>query len=329
MPGARTAIEQCLNVAAGDRVFIMTDAETRAIGAALHAAAEARDATVKTTELEVYGERPFLAIPAGLVADLKAFQPSATVYAAQGQPGEIRFRIPLGALLRQDLHVRHGHMIGIDEHLMTTGMTANYLRVAELTEKVNAVVAPAREIRVTNADGTNFRVHLAPERLRWVPCTGLYHRPGQWGNLPEGETFTSPAAADGVLTANVLGDYFSRKYGLLQYPMYFEIEDGRVVRVEHHNPDLAAEVWNYLDSAKNGTRVGEFAIGTNTAITALCGNLLQDEKYPGIHVAFGNPYPDLTGASWASEVHVDVVPLDVDIWVDGVEIMTRGRFQLD
>jgi hypothetical protein len=48
-----------------------------------------------------------------------------------------------------------------------------------------------------------------------------------------------------------------------------------------------------------------------------------------VHVAFGNPYPDLTGANWSSEVHVDVVPLDVSIVVDGQALMHEGRFLVD
>jgi leucyl aminopeptidase (aminopeptidase T) len=43
-------------------------------------------------------------------------------------------------------------------------------------------------------------------------------------------------------------------------------------------------------------RVGEFAIGTNIGVHDVIGNILQDEKIPGIHIAFGNPYGAHTGA---------------------------------
>jgi leucyl aminopeptidase (aminopeptidase T) len=328
MPGARTAVEQCLAVTAADRVFILTDHETNAIGEALASAASATGATVAMQPLESFADRPLTDVPENLIQALRGFAPTATFYAAQGQPGEIKFRIALGQMLRQDFGVRHGHMIGIDPVLMRTGMTANYFKVAELTHRVFDRVQGARQIRVTNDDGTDLVVSLDPDHLRWIPCPGIYHKQGQWGNLPEGETFTSPATADGVLTAHLLGDHFSRKYGLLTEPVVFRIDDGHVVRVDHPSAALADDVWSYLGSAKNGTRVGEFAIGTNTALRELTGNLLQDEKFPGVHVAFGNPYPDLTGASWSSDVHVDVIPLAVNIWVDGDPIMGRGRFTL-
>jgi leucyl aminopeptidase (aminopeptidase T) len=217
-------------------------------------------------------------------------------------------------------------MIGITPQLMASGMTADYNKVAEMTRRVNALVEYARKIHVTNPDGTDLRVTLDPDFLHWQPCPGLYRDVGQWGNLPEGETFTSPAGVEGTLTANVLGDYFSSKYGLLDQPVVFTIQDARVTKVAHPSRELADDVWQYLQSSPNGTRVGEFAIGTNPFLTELTGNLLQDEKFPGVHVAFGNPYPDITGATWTSEIHVDVIPLRVSIDVDGERIMEDGRF---
>jgi aminopeptidase len=302
--------------------------ETAAVGAALAGAARDARALVELVELEKYGPRPLEAVPDGLAADLKAFNPTATIFAAQGQPGEIRFRIPLGAMLRKEFAVRHGHMIGITPQLMAGGMTADYAEVAEVTRKVNARVEYARRIKVTGPGGTGLDVSLDPDNLHWQPCPGLYREPGQWGNLPEGETFTSPASVEGTLAASVLGDYFSARYGLLAEPVVFTIADSRVSEVTHPSAELAEDVWGYLSSSPNGTRVGEFAIGTNVFLTELTGNLLQDEKFPGVHVAFGNPYPDVTGATWSSDIHVDVIPLGVSIEVDGEPLMEDGRFLL-
>ncbi len=59
------------------------------------------------------------------------------------------------------------------------------------------------------------------------------------------------------------------------------------------------------------------------------GNILQDEKIPGIHIAFGNPYGAHTGADWYSATHIDVVGRNFDIWIDGRQIMHGGAFLLD
>ncbi|MCO6452443.1 MAG: aminopeptidase [Caldilineales bacterium] len=324
-PGARTAVRTCLNIGPSDRVFILSDEATAAIGQALAEESESAGATVSLRYLEEFGQRPILAVPAGLNDAVADFAPTASFFAAQSKPGEIGFRMKLRVTMNQKYQVRHGHMVGITPRLMREGMTADYDEVYEITQRVTELVRDSSEMRVTSDNGTDFRVTFSPD-LRWVPCHGRYHEAGQWGNLPEGETYTSPANVDGVLVANVLGDHFSEKYGVLDHPVIFHIESGIAVRVECADKDLEAEINDYLDQSENGRRVGEFAIGTNTGLTGLSGNLLQDEKLPGVHVAFGNPYPHSTGAMWTCDTHVDVIPIRTTIDVDGRRIMTDGVF---
>jgi leucyl aminopeptidase (aminopeptidase T) len=144
--------------------------------------------------------------------------------------------------------------------------------------------------------------------------------------LPEGEVYTAPANLNGVLVCDVLGDYFSPKYGVLEQPVTLHVKDGYVTEVHSANEALMQELRDYLFSVPNGNRAGEFAIGTLTSLQQLSGNLLQDEKMPGLHVAFGNPYPQFTGANWDATIHVDVIPTRCTIEVDGREIMRDGVF---
>lgn len=52
-------------------------------------------------------------------------------------------------------------------------------------------------------------------------------------------------------------------------------------------------------------------------------------RYPGIHIAFGNPYGAHTGATWWSSTHIDVVSTEFDVKVDDQWIMRGGRFLID
>jgi leucyl aminopeptidase (aminopeptidase T) len=72
--------------------------------------------------------------------------------------------------------------------------------------------------------------------------------------------------------------------------------------------------------------VGEFAIGANIGVNKMIYNLLQDEKLPGMHIALGDPYGSQTGADWSAPTHVDAIAKDCDIWIDGHQIMEKGKF---
>jgi leucyl aminopeptidase (aminopeptidase T) len=95
------------------------------------------------------------------------------------------------------------------------------------------------------------------------------------------------------------------------------------------NRELTDAFWQYTHTDENSDRVGEFAIGTNVELSHVIGHILQDEKFPGVHIAFGNPYGAHTGADWFSSTHIDVVGTRFDIWVDDRQIMTGGRFLIE
>ena len=171
--------------------------------------------------------------------------------------------------------------------------------------------------------------HFVPE-LKWLKTSGIIS-PHKWGNLPGGETFTTPDRVDGTFVIDgVVGDYLCEKYGDLGgCPLTICVENSRLLEAHCENKQLEKEFWDYCHTDENSDRVGEFAIGTNIAVHDVIGNILQDEKIPGIHIAFGNPYGAHTGADWYSATHIDVVGRRFDIWIDGQQIMHNGAFLLD
>ncbi len=324
--GAENAV-LCMGVTAQDRVFIITDYERENLAQQVASAVLAQHADVTVCFLEHYGERPLTSFPEALRHDLVQARPTVTYYIATAKPGEIGFRIPLLPFLVQELKVRHGHMIGIDEKLMAEGMCADYDEVYSLTNQVYDLVRHAKTIHVTSTKGSDVTATFH-EDWKWIPCHGRYHEQGKWGNLPEGEVFTAPATVDGVLVCDILGDYFSAKYGVLQHPVVITVKDGYASGITCEDATVANELRDYLFSVPNGNRAGEFAIGTLTSLKKFTGNLLQDEKMPGLHVAFGNPYPQFTGADWNAAIHVDVIPGCCTITVDGRVIMRDGQFTI-
>jgi leucyl aminopeptidase (aminopeptidase T) len=324
--GAENAA-RCMGVTGQDRVFILTDFARQDLARRVAGAALARHADVTVRFLEHYGQRPLTVFTDELRNELLQARPTVTYYIATSQPGEIAFRIPLLPFLANELKTRHGHMIGIDEAVMGEGMCANYDEVFTLTNQIYELVRHAKTIHVTSEKGSDVTATFHPD-WQWVPCHGRYDTQGKWGNLPEGEVFTAPATVNGVLVCDVLGDHFSEKYGVLKHPLTLTVKDSYVTDVSCEDTAIADDVRAYLFSRPNSNRAGEFAIGTLTSLKKLSGNLLQDEKMPGLHVAFGNPYPEFTGADWDAETHVDVIPSRCTIEIDGREIMRAGQFTL-
>jgi leucyl aminopeptidase (aminopeptidase T) len=186
-------------------------------------------------------------------------------------------------------------------------------------------VRGASRIEVTTGLGTHLVATFDPLR-KWIPSDGRYLQPGQWGNLPEGETFTAPANLEGVLFGEAMGDYFAPRYGLFARPVRLRIENGRLVDIEAPgSPELQADIEGYVTQHPNSRRVGELGIGTNVGLTKILGNILQDEKFPGVHVAFGDPFAHRTGADWECPTHVDVLASKADVFADGHQVMAVGR----
>jgi leucyl aminopeptidase (aminopeptidase T) len=191
------------------------------------------------------------------------------------------------------------------------------------------IVSKAKAITGKTGAGSNFTNTLNPD-YRWIKTSGIISR-DKWGNLPGGEIFTSPGEVNGVYVVDgVVGDYLCDKYGDLEHqPLTIRMRSNRITEVFSENKALEQEFWAYTHTDENSNRVGEFAIGTNIELTDVIGQILQDEKFPGIHIAFGNPYGEHTGAMWHSSTHIDVVGRKFDIWVDGRQIMEKGRFLIE
>jgi len=325
--GARVAVEVCMAVRPGEHVFIVTDSLTRKVGEALKRAAEkVTPQNVKIAFLEDFGKRPLTSLPTPLEESIR--WANVTFYAARSIRGELGLRMPFIKLAKQ--YARHGHMPSVNEQLMEEGMCADYDKISELTKQVHQAVAKAKRARVMTPSGSDLAVEFHPE-WRWKISDGIFRRKGEWGNLPDGEIYTAAWKARGTVVANELGDWFSDKYGVLEKsPVTMDVRDSRVdiSTVRCSDSKLQEELARYLQTDENSNRLGEFAIGTNTSLTKLVGNLLQDEKFPCVHVAFGDPYTDETGADWKSRTHVDAILKDATLWVDDRKLMENGHFLL-
>lgn len=326
IPGARNAVNVCLRVASGEKVCIITDEVTREIAAAIAHELEQVGASYKAWVLEDLAPRPLTRVPQEILDDLETSQVS--VFAVQAQANELQSRMEITDVVNRR-RIRHAHMVNINRQIMMEGMRADFLKVDRISAKVVDTVRRAKQIRAKTSAGTDLVADLNPN-YRWLKTSGIIS-PEKWGNLPGGEVFTTPGEVNGTFVIDgVVGDYLCAKFGSLrENPLTIHIKGNRLTEAHSDNRELEADFWRYTHTDENSDLVGEFAIGTNIELKDVIGQILQDEKYPGVHIAFGNPYGAHTGAEWYSSTHIDVVGRNFDIWVDGEQIMREGKFLIE
>jgi leucyl aminopeptidase (aminopeptidase T) len=323
VPGARNAIQTCLRVRPGERVVIVTDRETDEIAASLADQAREVGAQSETHIMEDYGGRPMLTLPPPIQTALG--RADVSIYAGQPKEGELAFRRALTAIIDRR-QIRHAHMVAISHRIMVEAMRANFDDIDAISCRLRDRAEKAKTVVATSPAGSRIEATFDPA-IKWLKTSGLIST-SKWGNLPGGEVLTAPARVDGIYVADgVVGEYLCARYGDLQAnPLSVTIENSRIVDVQCRRADLLRDFRAYTSTDENSDRVGELAIGTNTAVQDVIGNILQDEKLPTLHLAFGHPYSEHTGAKWRSTTHIDVVGRQFDIWFDDEHVMEGGRF---
>jgi leucyl aminopeptidase (aminopeptidase T) len=326
LPGARNAVETCLAIQPGERVALIADAASRIVADSLHRALVDWHAEPDFVLIESVASRPMRSAPAAVLDALE--RADAGLLCVQPLEGELAARMAIVSVVERR-RIRYAHMVGVTPRIMREGMRADYRLVDRLSQQLCDRMQDAEALTVRSPGGTRFTATFDRSHV-WVKTSGLIN-PRYWSNLPAGEVFTTPASVDGTFVCDgTAGDYFNAKYGSLdRTPLVLEIRGGRLVSADCDRADLEREFWNYCHTDANSDRVGEIAFGTNIGLRDLIGILLQDEKVPGVHLAFGDAYGSQTQAGWSSRTHVDVLTRGCDVWIDDEQVIAEGQYLLD
>jgi leucyl aminopeptidase (aminopeptidase T) len=323
-------ILQCTGLVGDDAVVIVTDGSVMRAMKLLEEAALWQAKSCVLFDLDGYGERPLAALPAEISAALDECTVCyvAVRSVATAERNELAtVRRPIA--LHSD-RIKHINMPGLTYEVLESAFQDDPKPVWDLSRRVYDVLSSAKEISVRGENGTDA-VFAFSEDLRWINLDGDFRErfvPKGSNNLPGAEVYTCPASCDGIYVVDgVLGDHFSERYGLIaDRPVTFVLRDGRIAAVDSSDKALAAAVRNYMTTDENANRIGEFALGTNTTLDRLLGNMLHDEKFPSVHIAAGSPYPHVTGATWDSSAHMDSITLAPTVVADGVTVMEKGKY---
>ena len=186
--GARQLVQNCLQLRTGENTVIVADRSTSHLAQLIEGQASALGINSSIFVMEDFGGRPEdgsnpLKFPREIDSAMRGAQ--ASIFLARMVEGErVSFRDPMTELAEL-LKLRHAHMPGFTDEMMTQGMAADYRTVQELAKKVHAIVSRARQISITTPAGTDVTIHFDPNRP-WIVCDGII-KPGQVRNLPDGE----------------------------------------------------------------------------------------------------------------------------------------------
>ena len=309
LAAGRNVMKQCLAVKSGESVLIVTDPARTNLAGIFETAA--REITDKVEVVSFTGQTENAQEPPELVA---AKMKTANI-----------------ALLVTSLSISHtkarkdacaagcriASLPGITREMIIRTLQSDYSEIAALSQKLAEILTQGKTAIMTSPAGTNIRLDLGDRA--GDADTGLFIKPGDWGNLPAGEACIGPLenktqgrlVIDGALAGIEL-----------DRPVEITIKNGFAVKIT--GGQAALKFIKSLNQAGTAAfQVAELGIGTNP-LAKLSPNVLEAEKvYGTCHVALGNNLS--YGGRINVPFHSDGIILNPTLQIDGKIIIKSGK----
>jgi aminopeptidase len=202
-------------------------------------------------------------------------------------------------------------------------ISVDYLKVEKETRGIARFLTRAGEAKIITRSGTNLAFSLKTREGR--EDNGINVKPGQWSNLPAGEAYIAP------LEGTAEGDLVVEKgwFPNLKEEMVITFKRGEVSRIEGES-QVSVKLRQILGLEPGQKRrekrcnLAELGIGTNpkarrTDIT------IEAEKIKGtVHIGIGDN--SHMGGKVAADYHQDFVVPKPDLYLDGLKVMSLGKW---
>jgi aminopeptidase len=200
-------------------------------------------------------------------------------------------------------------------------ISVNYLEVERETKLIAGFLTRANEAKIISGAGTNLTLSL--KGRKGGEDSGIYVKPGRWGNLPAGEAYIAPvegtAEGDLVVEKGWFPNLTEEMTILFRKGEVEEIRGGGEV-----NRMISQILGLHSRKKRKRCNLAELGIGTNpkarrTDIT------IEAEKIKGtIHIGIGDN--SHMGGKVAADYHQDFVICRPDLYLDGERVMDKGRW---
>lgn len=221
-------------------------------------------------------------------------------------------RVPNAALAQQ---------AGVDEETITNmffdACFLDWPTVSQEWWRWVSVLNQGKMVRVVG-EGTDLSFSTAGRA--WDAADGRL-------NMPDGEVGVAPV--ESTVNGCITFDFPGVLGGRLMHDIRLRWQDGELV--EASSSTNLEYLRSILQTDPGASRIGEFAIGTNPALTLFCKDILLDEKIGGtLHIALGRAYPQGGGTN-QSAIHWDIVKdtrQNGEIYLDGRLIFKNGKVMI-
>ena len=266
MQGARTIMDNCVSLRAGETVLIVTDMVQEKIAKVLSAAAVERGAEVIVSIMKPRkraGEEPPKIIAESMKhADVVLIPVSYSVTHtfAVKEAAESGARL----LVLTDF---------TEEMLISGGIEADFRSIKPICKGVADAFAKGSKVHVTTPGGTDLWLDITGRRGNALYCVV---GPGEFSTIPTVEANSSPVegSANGHIVADASIPYLG--IGVLDEPVVVDVKDGFItdIRGGRQAEVLKRDLASHNDP--NCYNIAELGVGLNPKCR-LCGIMLEDE----------------------------------------------------
>ncbi|MBI5390587.1 aminopeptidase [Candidatus Woesearchaeota archaeon] len=212
---------------------------------------------------------------------------------------------------------RVASMPGITDDMLQRCVVVDYDAMKQLTDQIADRLDAGTTVRITTPKGTDLTFSIAGRKAHGRKG-GFFLKPGNYGNIPDGEAFIAPV--EGTANGFYVVDACQAGIGLVK-ELKITVKDGYAINVEGKHAEKLNTLLNVAGPlARN---IAEFGIGTNPK-AKITGITLEDEKVLGTcHIALGNNI----GFDGKVDVklHLDGVIRSPTLFIDGKKVMEEGR----
>ena len=232
------------------------------------------------------------------------------------------YSTPYDIAIKENKKLRFMTLTGlnVDTMVRTIGRV-DYPNLEKFIKLITQKTLSAKHMRITAPAGTDVEFNNEPGRKVGMKLgyddTPIYHSmPGQISWAPNFESINGIIVFDGSIYPPI---------GILKESVRLTIKKGEIVKIEGGNEAIEFEKWLKSFNHPQMLKLAHACYGFNPG-ARLTGRVSEDERIWGAtnwglgqvgdkHVPGGIPGPS----------HTDGICLNSSVWLDGVQIMDKGR----